>query len=226
VILALVAEAPVVEGPAALGAVLALVLVLWSVAWTLARYIMTVVHEGGHAIVGILFGRGLDGVRIHPDSGGWTKVGELTPTFGTLAILLAGYSAPSLFGLGAAALVDAERYPLLLLLAAGLLAGGLFLIRGVFTWFVVLTLSALIGWVLLEAEPDVRSGVASSLAWLLLFGGVRDVHDLPRPRRGGSSDADQLARLTHVPGLLWVGLFWVVAVGALILGAGMLLGPD
>ena len=33
-----------------------------------------------------------------------------------------------------------------------------------------------------------------------------------------------LARLTRVPGLLWVGLFLVVTVGCLVLGGSMLLG--
>jgi hypothetical protein len=39
------------------------------------------------------------------------------------------------------------------------------------------------------------------------------------------SDADQLARLTGVPGLTWVLLFGVVALAALIVG-GDLLSPD
>jgi Peptidase M50B-like len=40
-----------------------------------------------------------------------------------------------------------------------------------------------------------------------------------------SSDADQLAHLTHVPGLAWVGLFGLVALVALLCG-GVLLAPD
>jgi hypothetical protein len=52
------------------------------------------------------------------------------------------------------------------------------------------------------------------------------VGELQRRRlrgRAPQSDADQLARLTRVPGLLWVLLFAAVAVGALFLGGRMLL---
>ena len=46
-----------------------------------------------------------------------------------------------------------------------------------------------------------------------------------RPRRRGSardSDADQLARLTRLPGLIWVGVFLLVDVAALALGTAWL----
>jgi hypothetical protein len=44
-----------------------------------------------------------------------------------------------------------------------------------------------------------------------------------RRRRAPDSDADQLARLTGLPALMWVGFFLVVDVGALVLGANWLL---
>jgi hypothetical protein len=43
------------------------------------------------------------------------------------------------------------------------------------------------------------------------------------------SDADQLAHITGVPALFWVGLFYLVTLGALVIGAFMLAGqwlPD
>jgi hypothetical protein len=41
-------------------------------------------------------------------------------------------------------------------------------------------------------------------------------------RRNSGSDADQLARLTHVPGLFWVGLFLAVSLTCVALGAQFL----
>nr|MBA3367419.1 M50 family metallopeptidase [Geodermatophilaceae bacterium] len=38
-----------------------------------------------------------------------------------------------------------------------------------------------------------------------------------------NSDADQLSRLTGVPAIIWVGIFLVVTVGALGIGASWLL---
>lgn len=47
-----------------------------------------------------------------------------------------------------------------------------------------------------------------------------------RRRQGGSSDVDQLARLTGVPAALWVALFWLLCVAALVLGARELVPLD
>jgi hypothetical protein len=38
------------------------------------------------------------------------------------------------------------------------------------------------------------------------------------------SDADQLAHVTHVPALFWVGFFLLVNVAALVVGAFLLAG--
>ena len=63
------------------------------------------------------------------------------------------------------------------------------------------------------------------MTWFLLFGGLRPVLELRRSRRqrpGVSNDADQLARLTGLPGGFWVGVFALVATGALTLGGWLL----
>jgi hypothetical protein len=51
---------------------------------------------------------------------------------------------------------------------------------------------------------------------------VRPVFELQWQRSRGrapQSDADQLAKLTGVPGLVWVLLFGVVVIGSAVLGA-------
>ncbi len=40
-----------------------------------------------------------------------------------------------------------------------------------------------------------------------------------------NSDADELARLTHFPGLVWVGLFLLVTISCLVLGGGWIIRP-
>jgi hypothetical protein len=60
------------------------------------------------------------------------------------------------------------------------------------------------------------------MTWFLLLGGVRPVLELARERRRGRarrSDADQLARLTPVPGGAWVMIFGIIAVAALAVSA-------
>jgi hypothetical protein len=77
-------------------------------------------------------------------------------------------------------------------------------------------------------EAKVQAGFAYLGASFLLLAGARPVVELQQKRarrQARDSDADQLARLTSVPGLAWVGVFAVVAVLALFLGV-QLLAPE
>ncbi len=40
--------------------------------WRLTGKVITIAHEGGHALVSVLSGRRLDGIRLHSDSSGVT----------------------------------------------------------------------------------------------------------------------------------------------------------
>jgi hypothetical protein len=75
--------------------------------------------------------------------------------------------------------------------------------------------------------PDQGQAAFAALAtWFLLLAAPRAVLELQAARnrkRAPDSDADQLARLTRVPALVWVGAFLLVDVGALALGARWLL---
>jgi hypothetical protein len=71
-----------------------------------------------------------------------------------------------------------------------------------------------------------QSAFAYTVAWFLLLAAPRPVLELQAQRwrrRASGSDADQLARLTGVPGLVWVTVFLAVTVGSLGLGAWVLL---
>jgi len=74
-------------------------------------------------------------------------------------------------------------------------------------------------------SPPVQSIFALLLTAFLLLGAVRTVVELhgSRSRRGAmASDADQLARLTHVPGIVWVAVFLSVAIASAWLAARFL----
>jgi hypothetical protein len=66
------------------------------------------------------------------------------------------------------------------------------------------------------------------MTWFMLLGGVRPVIELQGERRRGGgprrTDADQLARLTRVPGVVWVTIFGLVAVAALAVSARWMVG--
>ncbi len=199
-------------------AALALVLV----AWPLVRLFMTVCHEAGHAVVALLVGRKLSGIRLHSDTSGLTVSRGRPSGPGMVATLFAGYPAASVVGLGAAWLAGAGYAVGLLWLLVVLLALMLLKLRNIYGALVVLATGALVAVFSWYATPTVAGWLATGLAWLLLLAAPRPVVELLFAQSPGS-DAAQLAGLTHVPRVLWTLLWLVLTVGALLLGASWLL---
>ncbi len=214
---------------ALLGAGAALALVAFGGVWRMApRYLVTVAHEGGHALVAALLGRRVAGITIDQDAGGVTRY-QGGSRLGEVLVAVAGYTAPSLLGLGGAALVASGRSGAALLVALVGLLLALVKVRNPFGWVVVAAAVALIGWLALRADALVQDAAASAVVFVLIFGGMRAAHELQgirRVNRSGRSDADALRRLTWIPGLVWVAVFWVVGAMAVLGAAGLLLGVD
>ena len=202
--------------------VLALAVVISSRAWPLARTVVTIVHEGGHALAALATGRRLAGVRLYRDTGGETVSTGRADGPGIGLTMAAGYPAPSLLGVGAAALLAVGHLTGMLLLSLVLLTGLAVAVRNVYGMLAVLVTAGTVAAVCLYAPAVVQAGFGYAVTWFLLLGGVRPVIELQRERRRGRirrSDADQLARLTRVPGGAWVLIFGVVAVASLAISA-------
>lgn len=207
-------------------AVLALALVLVTPAWSRARHVLTIAHEGAHGLAALLTGRRLSAIRLHSDSSGVTVSRGRPAGFGMVVTTAAGYAGPALLGLLAAALLDAGRVGEVLWVSLGILALLLLLVRNVYGLYVLLVAGAVAFAVTWWASVATQAAFAYVLTWFLLIGAPRPVLELQAERlrrRARSSDADQLARLTHVPALLWVGFFLAVTVGCLAAGAQWLL---
>jgi hypothetical protein len=203
----------------------ALLLVLVPPAWRLTRHGITIVHEGGHGLVAALSGRRLQGIRLHSDTSGLTVSRGRPRGPGMVLTLLAGYSAPALLGLGAAWMLSDGRATGLLWVLLAALALLLVQIRNWFGLWSVAVTGALVFGVTWFGSSAVQSVFALLVTAFLLLGALRTVVELQRTRSrraGGASDADQLARLTHLPGLFWVLVFFAVAGACLVL-AGRLL---
>src|SRR5699024_12319039 len=69
----------------------------------------TITHEGGHALVALLTGRRLTGIRLNRDTSGVTLSRGRPRGAGIVVTLLAGYPAPALTGLAAALLRGTVR---------------------------------------------------------------------------------------------------------------------
>ncbi|MEV7725450.1 M50 family metallopeptidase [Streptomyces sp. NPDC101733] len=211
----------------ALTGVAALALVAPTPLWRVSRNAITIAHEGGHGLLALLTGRRLDGIRLHSDTSGVTVSRGKPSGVGMILTAAAGYTAPSLLGLGGAALLSAHRITLLLWAATALLLALLVMIRNAYGLLTVVLTGGtflLVSWL---TPAQVQALFAYAVVWFLLLGGVRPVFELQvKRRRGGApdSDADQLGRLTHVHPIAWLLLFHAVALCSLIGGGRWLLG--
>jgi hypothetical protein len=191
-------------------------------AWRLTRNAVTIAHEGGHALVALCTGRRLSGIRLHADTSGVTVSYGKPRGPGMVLTALAGYTAPALLGLAGAALLGAGHITALLWACVVLLALMLLMIRNLYGLLTLLVTGAAVFVVTWYATAQVQAAFGDFAVWFLLFGGVRPVFELQWQRSRGrapQSDADQLAKLTGVPGLAWVLLFGIVALGSAALGA-------
>ncbi|MEU4639011.1 M50 family metallopeptidase [Micromonospora sp. NPDC023814] len=211
-----------------LTAAVALVVVSTRLPWRIARNAVTIAHEGGHALVALLTGRRLHGIRLHSDTSGLTLSAGRPAGPGMILTLLAGYVAPPLVGLAGAWLLGGNRITLLLWVAVALLLAMLVMIRNVFGVLSLLVTGGVVLAVSWYATPQVQAAFAYTGVWFLLLGGVRPVVELQRLRSRGrmpASDADQLAGITPLPAFFWVTVFALVNLVALAAGALLLAGP-
>jgi hypothetical protein len=206
----------------ALTAVLAALLVWVPGAWGITRHVVTIAHEAAHGFAALLSGRKLQGIRLHSDTSGLTVSAGRTTGPGMIMTAASGYVGPGLLGLAAAALLANHRAVGLLWALLILLALLLIQVRNWFGLWSVLISAAVVFGVSWWLQPQAQSAFAYVLTWFLLLAAPRPVLELRAHRRGTrarTSDADQLARLTRVPAIVWVGFFLVVTMGALGLGA-------
>ncbi|WP_089953796.1 M50 family metallopeptidase [Lentzea xinjiangensis] len=195
--------------------------------WRVARNVITIAHEGGHALVAVLTGRRLSGIKLHSDTSGLTVSRGKPRGPGMVLTALAGYVAPSLLGFGAAVLITTEQVQLMLWISIAFLAAMLVMIRNVFGVLSIIVTGGVFFFVSFYASVEVRDAAAYVFAWFLLLGGIRPVWELQVKRwrrQAPRSDADQLAWLTGVPALAWVVVFGVVSVAAAAGGGALLLG--
>ena len=206
----------------------ALLLVVSGSPWRLARNVITIVHEAGHALIAVLVGRRLRGITLHSDTSGVTVSRGKREGPGMVCTALAGYVAPSLIGIGLGALFGAGKITLLLWVMTALMLAVLVMIRNLYGVLSVLVTGAALVVVSVVTTSEVQSAFACLIVWFLLFGGIRPVWELQVKRHRGharDSDADQLGRLTGVPGIFWVAMFMIVALGATFVGGMWLLEP-
>jgi hypothetical protein len=204
----------------------ALVAVVVDVIWLRARHVVTIVHEGGHALAAVLTGRRLTGIKLHSNTSGLTlSVGRPTGP-GMVATAAAGYLSPSVVGLVGVVLLAFEQVTIMLWAGTVVLVLMLVMVRNLYGALALVVTGAVVVGVSLFTEPEVQAAFAYAMTWFLLLGAVRPVNELRKQRRrqpGANTDADTLARITPLPASGWVAFFGLGTLAALGGGAYLLL---
>jgi hypothetical protein len=193
--------------------------------WRFTKYTITVAHEGGHAFFAVILGQAVKGVHVHRGGGGKTAFVTELPWLADVIITLAGYLGPSLVGLGGAMLLLSGHAEWVLWLSLLLLAALLLKVRNIFAVVPVLATGTVIYWVARHAEPSAQLVFAYIWVWFLLIGGVRQISTLfwVTHEQQAGSDAAVMERLTWLPDVFWLGVFWLGTLGALVYGGALLL---
>jgi hypothetical protein len=214
---------PVVGQPVAWAiGLFALILTVFTGTW--ANSLVVVAHEGGHLAMGILSGRGPTGFHVNETKGGGaTELSNPSWGLGYILTAMAGYLSPPLLGLAGATAIRAGLSWSVLWAAVVLLLGAFFQARGPFTNVLVVLAGAGVAWAAVEGNTTVRAGVAVGLVWLMLFGGIQSLVWLGTG--SDTSDSTVLRRATLIPGIVWIALFWAVAIACLFYGAKRMLIP-
>lgn len=207
-------------------AVLGLILVLYRRCWPLTRLLVTITHEGAHALAALLVGRKLTGIRLNSDTSGVTLSSGRPRGPGMIIMLAVGYLGPALAGLGAAGMLTVGRSIGLLWLLVVLLTLMLLLIRNFYGLLVLLVAGGAVVAISWYLSPGWQSAVAYLITWVLLIAAPKPIIELIIQRRQGNdhgSDVDQLSRLTRIPGWLWASFFLLCSVAGLGVGVAVLL---
>ncbi len=198
-----------------------LVLILVPVLWRRLRLAVTLVHELGHALVGMAVGRRFVGFVLRGDMSGEAVTSGAPRGLGRAATTWAGYPAPPLLGAALVWLAVRGWSAPALTGAVLVLLLALTRVRSVLTAVVVGTVlaGAVAAW--WWRDDLLQQGLLVAVGSLLLLGGWRHLSALVRDR-SRVSDPAVLGSLTHLPGAVWTLTFVLVHAGATWVVAGLL----
>lgn len=178
--------------------------------WRLVRTVVTVVHELGHALVGLLCGRKFTGLVINSDMSGHTVTSGRARGLGLILTTAAGYPMPLLVGAGVCAAALTGRAGLVLLIALVLVLFALVRARSLFTVVSLLAVFAGCWATWWFGQAVVQAAVICGIGLVLIMGGWRQLAAVIR-QGGPGQDPGVLARLTPLPTLFWQLVFVLIA---------------
>lgn len=185
--------------------------------WIRTRILAVYFHEAGHAVVSLLTGRRLLGIRLHADGSGSTLHEGAAFGLGRLLTAFAGYPAPA-----------AVAWLVLSLSGDGHSRGALGAIAAICILLMifqrswrgwVLTALVLVVCLFLSTFSGVGPAIAmATLAGYLFAAAPRSIWELHRGRKlvnpgeDSHSDSDSLASMTGIPAVVWEIAFLALSV--------------
>lgn len=186
------------------------VLLVFSPLWRWVRFFETIIHEFGHAAVGVMLGQKLTGFKIRYDTSGETNT--LTYGYGLRGLLthLAGYPTPILLGvLTVYYSVFYGSSVVFIWVYTAISFTVLIFVRNWFGIVPVAVMSALLISSFILNNPQYNSIIILTLAVTLILGGIRSIISLWSHSEG--SDAELIVQYFGGFRSFWVFIITVTA---------------
>lgn len=217
-------QVPLSGTEAAVIGVGALIAITLDLTWALLAYGETMAHEGAHGVIGSVFLLRVTDIKLEEGPTGPTRAtGETgvksAPGARGCLFYFIGYLGPSLFGLGAAKLIEA-RYIVAVVWVTIFLLGVLLLwVINLWGQFTVLLIGGLVFAVGHYTPISGQVIAAYAITWLLLLSGVRMAFE----HGARAEDARILRDRTAIPRRIWALVWMAGTLGALAVGGRILI---
>lgn len=188
--------------------------------WRALRVAVTLVHELGHAFVGVLAGRTFTGFVVRGDMSGHAVTVGPARGFGRVATTWAGYPMPAVVGAVMVLVAESGYAAVLLTTILALLAVVITRIRSALTILVMALTLAALGSLWWFRDDALQTHVLVGTGVVLIAGAWRHLAAVTTGPGDRGSDPAVLARLTWVPRFGWI-LSFAVVIGLATAGAGL-----
>lgn len=195
-----------------------LALCMFPAVWKFISHGVTLVHEAGHAIIGLLTGRGITHIKIRMDTSGETMDGgRISPIpFAHTIALLMGYPAPVILGTFLLASINTPWTGTAFFAATAIGIMTLIFIRNFWGFLTTLVWIASMGSVA-ALNPTAQNPAVYFIALFLIVGGLRDIYGLCRMYRhgvSGETDLGILQRHIFLPKI--VSLVLIIGIATIV----------